>query len=425
MTADVPGDTPGAQPAASASSVKTTSQSSLDQDTSASEPRPPAIAVTARQEFGVPPTLVTLAGIVGRLLIVGFALVVFLWLIFQVGAVAIAIFLGALLTALALPLAHFLQRFRVPKVLAVILSLFTIAAVGIFILVQVVSSIIAESGQLSGAVTDGMSEIQDWLKNGPIQLSDEQLTSVNQQVEQWAENLGGEILSGVASEAGTLGTLITAGAVFFFATFFFMVSGASIWGWVVGWVPARARDAFNTSGRIAWGSLAGYTRGMVIVALADALLVLIGLLILQVPLAPALAAVVFMGAFIPVIGAPVATFFAAIVALATKGLTTAILVVLLTIVVGSFDGDVLQPLVMGKAVSLHPLAIVTIIATGAIAFGIIGALIAVPVASSLYGVMKYLSGRDPDNPLPSQQSNTAAANAPPSEPVHSTTSPAG
>jgi predicted PurR-regulated permease PerM len=101
-----------------------------------------------------------------------------------------------------------------------------------------------------------------------------------------------------------------------------------------------------------------------------------------------------------VIGAPIATFFAAIVALAERGPLIAILVILLTVVVGSFDGDVLQPLVMGKAVSLHPLAIIFAIAAGSITLGIVGALVAVPIAGAIYGVAKFVTGRDPDNPFP-------------------------
>ena len=138
-----------------------------------------------------------------------------------------------------------------------------------------------------------------------------------------------------------------------------------------------------------------------IVALCDATLVFIGLLVLQVPLAPALAAVVFIGAFIPVIGAPIATFFAAVVALAERGPIIALLCIVLTIIVGSFDGDVLQPLVMGKAVNLHPLAIIIAIAAGSLTLGIVGALIAVPVAGALYGVLKYVTNKDPDRPYQS------------------------
>ena len=157
------------------------------------------------------------------------------------------------------------------------------------------------------------------------------------------------------------------------------------------WLPKEIEESVNVSGRIAWGSISGYTRGIVIIAFADALLVFIGLTILQVPLAPALAAVVFLGAFIPVIGAPIATFFAAIVALAERGPLIALLVVILT---------VLQPLVMGKAVNLHPLAIILAIAAGSIALGIVGALIAVPIAGAVYGVAKYVTGRDPEHSFP-------------------------
>ena len=108
----------------------------------------------------------------------------------------------------------------------------------------------------------------------------------------------------------------------------------------------------------------------------------------------------FLGAFIPVIGAPIATFFAAVVALAERGPIIALLVIVLTVIVGSADGHILQPLVMGKAVNLHPLAIIFAIAAGSIALGIVGALVAVPVAAAIYGVAKYVTGRDPERPWP-------------------------
>ena len=214
----------------------------------------------------------------------------------------------------------------------------------------------------------------------------------------WAESVGKSVLSGLVGQLSGIGTLIVAGSVFMFAVIFFLMTPQRIWDWLLSWIPQKYRTHIDTSGRIAWDSISGYTVGIVVVAIADATLVFIGLLILQVPLAPALAAVVFFGAFIPVIGAPVATFFAAVVALAERGPLIALLVVGLTVVVGSFDGDVLQPLVMGKAVNLHPLAIVIVIAAGSIALGIVGALIAVPIAGALYGIAKYVTNRDPEHP---------------------------
>jgi len=219
-----------------------------------------------------------------------------------------------------------------------------------------------------------------------------------------AQSLGETAARGIAesllASMSSIGTLIIAGSVFLFGVIFFLLTPNKIWDWFVGWLPQSIEEPVNVSGGIAWGAISGYTKGIVVIAFADAILVFIGLTILQVPLAPALAAVVFLGAFIPVIGAPVATFFAAIVALAERGPVVALLVIILTVIVGSFDGDVLQPLVMGKAVNLHPLAIILAIAAGSIVLGIVGALVAVPIAGAVYGVAKYLTGRDPDNPFP-------------------------
>ncbi|MDP4015285.1 MAG: AI-2E family transporter [Candidatus Nanopelagicales bacterium] len=360
---------------------------------------PPALAVATVAPLGVPPMLVALSGTLARLMVVAVALAVVLWFVFLIGPVSLALFLALFVTALAGPVARLFARV-LPKAVAVVLALVLIAGVSIFILALVVRSIIEQGSALASSVTSGINQVEDWLQHGPLGLTGETLTNLTQSVQQWLTNVGKDMLGGIASSLGTLGTVITAGSVFLFATIFFMTSGESIWRWLLSWVPERARAATDISGQLAWRTLAGYTRGVVVVAIADAALVFIGLLILKVPLAPALAAVVFLGAFIPVIGAPIATLLAAVVALATEGLVTAILVVVLTVVVGSVDGDILQPLVMGRAVNLHPLAIVTIIAGGALTMGVIGALIAVPVVSSIYVIAKYLAGRDPEHPFP-------------------------
>ncbi|MFM8895751.1 MAG: AI-2E family transporter, partial [Actinomycetales bacterium] len=285
-----------------------------------------------------------------------------------------------------------------PKVIAMILALFAIAVAILVILTSVIASTIQEGPKLVQSIQSGLSILEQWLRTGPLKLDDAQFASLLDQ----ARNAGSAVAKGLLGETlgvlGSLGTLIIAGSVFIFGVIFFLLTPEKVWGWLISWMPRRSQNSIDTSGRIAWESISGYTRGIVVVAFCDALLVFIGLLILQVPLAPALAAVVFLGAFIPVIGAPVATFFAAVVALAERGPVIALLVILLTVIVGSFDGDVLQPLVMGKAVNLHPLAIVFAIAAGGIALGIVGALIAVPIAGAIYGVAKYLTGRDPDHP---------------------------
>lgn len=348
---------------------------------------------------GVPQTLRTAAGITWRLLILLAGLVVVAKVFDAIFPVVFALFFALLVTAWTGPVMKTIERVKVPKVVAMLAALVLIATAIVTIVIMVIRSTIAEGPKLIASVNTGLDEIHTWMKEGPLHLTDTQVTHWFEKGRDFAENVGHGLLNDVFGMLGSIGTLIIAGSVFIFGVIFFLMQGQQIWSWFVGWMPRPLQHNIDVSGRIAWESISGYTRGIVVVAFADAVLVFVGLLILQVPLAPALAALVFIGAFIPVIGAPVATFFAAIVALAERGPVIAALVVLLTVIVGSFDGDVLQPIVMGKAVNLHPLAIVFAIAAGSIAMGIVGALVAVPIAGAIYGVAQFLTGRDPHEHL--------------------------
>lgn len=359
---------------------------------------------------GVPQTLRVLSGLTWRLLILLAGLGVIVLGMGRIFPVVFALFFAMLVTAWATPVMNLLKKV-LPKVISMILALVLITAGILTILYVVISSSVAEGPKLVTSITSGISEIEKWLQEGPLKLTDERLATVLAEAKSYGETAAKGVGEGLLASMGSVGTLVIAGSVFLFGVIFFMLTPNKIWDWFVGWLPKSIEEPVNVAGGIAWGAISGYTRGIVIIALADATLVFIGLTILQVPLAPALAAIVFLGAFIPVIGAPIATFFAAIVALAERGPVIALLVIVLTVIVGSFDGDVLQPLVMGKAVSLHPLAIILAIAIGSIALGIVGALIAVPIAGAVYGVAKYLTGRDPDLPYPPTQPFVPSTNA--------------
>ena len=359
---------------------------------------------------GVPETLRTLSGITWRLLVLLAGVGVIVLGMGRIFPVVFALFFAMLVTAWASPVMKLLNKF-LPKVVSMILALVLIATGILTILYVVVSSSVAEGPKLVTSITSGISEIEKWLQDGPLKLTDDRLATLISEAKSYGETAAKGVGESLLASMGSVGTLVIAGSVFLFGVIFFMLTPNKIWDWFVGWLPKSIEEPVNVAGGIAWGAISGYTRGIVIIALADATLVFIGLTILQVPVAPALAAIVFLGAFIPVIGAPIATFFAAIVALAERGPVIAILVIVLTVIVGSFDGDVLQPLVMGKAVSLHPLAIILAIAAGSIALGIVGALIAVPIAGAVYGVAKYLTGRDPDLPFPPTQPFVPSTNA--------------
>jgi len=349
------------------------------------------------QSDGIPAGLKSSAGVIWRILVLLAGLAVVGLVFNQIFAVVFALFFAMLVTAWTQPVMKLFHKV-LPKVISMILALLVIISAITVILFVVVKSSISEGPKLVTSITSGFDDIKQWLQTGPLQLSDSSLGNLVDQ----AKTAGGNVAKGFLGDAlgalGSIGTIVIGGSVFIFGVIFFLMTPNSIWNWLLSWIPKKAANHIDTGGHIAWDSISGYTRGIVVVALCDATLVFIGLLILQVPLAPALAAVVFIGAFIPVIGAPVATFFAAVVALAERGPIIALLCIVLTIIVGSFDGDVLQPLVMGKAVNLHPLAIIIAIAIGSLSLGIVGALIAVPVAGALYGVLKYVTNKDPDRP---------------------------
>ena len=296
---------------------------------------------------GVPDTLKKASGFTWRILVLLAGFGVFVLALNAIFPVVFALFFAMLVAAWTQPVMNLFHRL-LPKVLSMLLALLLIGSFILGILFIVIRSSVDEGPKLLESLTAGLNEIEKWLQNGPLNLSDESLSNLLSQAQSWGETAAKGIAVGLLDSLSSIGTLVIAGSVFLFGVIFFLLTPNRIWDWFVSWLPKEVAESVNVSGRIAWGSISGYTRGIVVIAFADAVLVFIGLLILQVPLAPALAAVVFLGAFIPVIGAPIATFFAAVVALAERGPLIALLVVILTVIVGSFDGDVLQPLVMGK-----------------------------------------------------------------------------
>jgi predicted PurR-regulated permease PerM len=185
-----------------------------------------------------------------------------------------------------------------------------------------------------------------------------------------------------------------------FATYFFLADGAAIWAWMVRLFPRSGRLQADSSGRVAWTSLTQFVRATVLVAATDAMGVMVGALVLGVPFVSAIGVIVFIGAFIPMIGAFVSGTVAVLVALVAQGPFTALIMFGVVVGVQQFEAHVLQPFLMGRFVSVHPLGVIVAIAMGVIVAGIPGALIAVPLAASLNAVVQHLAnytevGEDP------------------------------
>lgn len=332
-----------------------------------------------------------------RLLILFAALMAALWLIVRLEAIVVPVLLATLVTALLVPAVDHLDRRGLPRSAAVAIVMLT-AIVGMGgIMTFVVSQFIDGAPGLVEQVTKSIDGLRHWLTDGPVvHLSKEQINSAGQSAITALKDNQAKLTSGALSTAGTLTEIITGMLLTLFTVIFLLHGGRDIFAYVTKIFPASVRERARAAGRAGFGSLVGYVRATALVALVDAVGIGAGLAIMSVPLALPLASLVFLGAFIPLVGAVVTGFVAVIVALIAKGWVYALIALGLIIAVQQLEAHVLQPVLMGRAVSVHPLAVVLAIAAGGFTAGIIGALIAVPTVAFLNNAMKVLLAPDPD-----------------------------
>jgi predicted PurR-regulated permease PerM len=254
----------------------------------------------------------------------------------------------------------------------------------------IVRTFISQIDNLSSQVSDGINEVQNWLSRGPLHLTETQLSQYVDRIQAAITENQGAVTSGALSTATTLGEVVTGFFLVLFTLFFFLRDGGQIWTFLCRLLPREARVPTARAGHYSWHTLVSYVHATVLVAFVDAVGIGIGLVVLGVPLALPLAALVFLGAFIPVVGATVTGLVAILVALVANGPVTALIVLAVVIAVQQLEGHVLQPLIMGRAVALHPLAVILAIATGIVVAGIVGGLIAVPLLAVLNTAIRYL-----------------------------------
>ncbi len=246
---------------------------------------------------------------------------------------------------------------------------------------------------LAGQVVDGLEQIRDWLRDGPLNASDSQINSwIEETQKSITENSKNSEVVGRVTEVGTVFGHVVAGLfIILFATYFFLADGERIWSWLVRLFPRAARERVDSSGRIAWVSLTQFVRATVIVALTDAIGIMIVAAVLGVPFILPIGVLVFLGAFIPMVGAAVAGSVAVLVALVAQGPFTALLMLGGVVLVQQIEGHILQPFLMGRWVSLHPLGVIVAIGAGVLVAGIAGALVAVPLAAVGNAVVQHLA----------------------------------
>lgn len=345
----------------------------------------------------VPRWLRTMAGVAWRLLVVVAAVALVFYATSQVTLLFIAVFLALVFTAVLRPAVDRLARVM-PRFLAAALGLLLGLVVFAGMLTYVGFSVANQWNDLSSQFSTGISQIIDFLEHGPLPLTitNDQINSWISQGQAWVTQHSGQIASQAASSIGSVAEAFTALALAVFCSIFFLARGQDMWAWFLAQLPHRHRRPWRVAGAAGWYTFSGYTRGTVIVAVSDGLLAFILLSVIRVPLAAPLAVLVLLGAFIPLIGAPTAMVVAMIVALATGGVIKAAMVGIGIALIGQFEGHVLQPLVMGRQVALHPVVVALAVAGGTLTAGILGAVIAVPLVAVAWSVFSRLRPLEPE-----------------------------
>ncbi|GAB3797164.1 AI-2E family transporter [Micromonospora zhanjiangensis] len=327
-----------------------------------------------------------------RLIAVGVVFWALIKLVSLIQVVMIPVAVALLLSALLAPAVGWLRRF-LPASLATALVLITGLAAVVGTLTLVVNQFISGLPDMSKNVTEGVRQIQNWLRTGPLHMSDNQLNNYIDQGQNWVNENTQSLTSAGLATATTLFEVLTGALLVLFATFFFLRDGRKIWRFVVRLMPVNARWRVDDAGTASWNTLVAYVRATVLVAFIDAVGIGIALVIFKIPFAFPLAALVFLGAFIPIVGAALSGAVAVLVALVDQGPVTALIILAAVVVVQQVEGHVLQPLIMGRAVAIHPLAVIIGIASFAVLAGIVGAIVAVPIIAMLNTAIRRLSSR--------------------------------
>lgn len=371
------------------------------------QPEAAPVTATGPSNFSraqVPWALDLAAAWAWRLIVIGIVTYVLFRGVQFFAELTIPIVVALLVTALASPVVDFLERIHIRRAFGSF-----IVVLGILLLVGAMLALAGQqvasgANDLAASVSSGLGDVRHWLKTGPLHLSDNQISTYIQNAQ---DNLAerartGQVLSQATHVGTALGHIVAGLFLVLFSTYFFLADGDRIWAWAVRIAPRAARSRVDSSGRVAWISLTQFVRATVLVAITDAVGVMIAASILQVQFVFAIGVLVFLGAFVPIVGAFVAGTVAVLVAFVDHGIVVALLMLGAVVLVQQIESHVLQPFLMGRFVAIHPLGIIVAIAAGILVAGIAGALVAVPFAAAANAVVQHLAadtevGEDPED----------------------------
>ncbi|MDT0179349.1 AI-2E family transporter [Microbacterium sp. ARD31] len=333
-----------------------------------------------------------------RFLVLAAAIAVLVWIVIQLRLLIIPLLAAILLTALVWPLFSLLLR-RLPRWLALILTLLVTIAVVVGLLWVAIWQITRDAASVRDRTVQGIAQFRDYLIEGPLHLTGGQIDDAVRQAFGILQEQAQLLWSGALAIGSTLGHVATGILLTLFILICILADGGGIWRWTVRLFPTRARAAVDGAGRAGWRTVINYARTQLLVATIDAIGIGLGAALLGVPLAAPIGVLVFLGAFVPFVGAVLTGALAVFLALVYNGPWIALWMLVIVLGVQQLEGHVLQPLLMGSAVKVHPLAVVLAVAGGAMVAGIAGAVFAVPLAAFVNVVWLYLSRRGWEQPV--------------------------
>ena len=321
------------------------------------------------------------------LIVAGLALAGYLLKFIWVGL--LPVLLAILVSTVLYPISAWLRSKGFPRSLAAVSTLLGLIIVFCGVFAAMAPVVTSQSQTLINQAEDGINQLTEMVEKSPIDIQSDQLQSVLQDVVKFAKGQASTIATGVISGFSMASSIVVAALIMLFVTFFIIKDGDKFLPWLRKYTGNSTGWHVTELGARIWKTLSGFIQAQAAVAMVDAVLIGLGLWVLQVPLALVIAVVTFFASFIPIIGAVTAGALAVIIALVSNGLTNALLALALIIIVQQVEGNLLQPLLQSKAMGLHAAVVLLSVTVGSTLAGIVGAFLAVPVAATIAVVVRY------------------------------------
>lgn len=353
---------------------------------------PSGTVVIPERAPGAPPGwLVGSAGWAWRLIVVALAVFLVFWALSRVLLAVIAVFLALVITGVLKPIVDFYAKIM-PRGAATGLGMLTSLALIGALITFVIQSVTGQWSKLASQFQTGVDRLYDWVENGPlpVTITRDDINGWVQQGLDWLESQAGTIAMEALQQVTSIALIFMCLALALFCSYFFLARGEEMWRWFLQQLPIQSRDTWRLAGGAGWYTFSGYARGTVVLAVIEGILAGLFLWGMGVPLPAPLGVLVFIGGFIPMIGAPAAMVIATIVALAANGPVIAAIVCLGIAGIGQIEGNLLHPNIMGKYVSLHPVVVAVSVISGTLIGGLFGTVVSVPLVACAWSIFLAL-----------------------------------